>query len=118
MQAIYGARWSSQFKSKEMLHVAKVEWILSLENFSNVEIFMALEKIKKVYLSPPSLPEFIATLNSDKPTLPVFKKIKDETSREDRINCAGYLKFKRVMERIGINLTVPTGGASESSSDP
>ena len=46
MDAAYGHLWMSQFKTEKMREVAKREWLSSLEKYTPVQMYNALERCK------------------------------------------------------------------------
>ena len=57
--AIYGQLWLVVYQDETILQFAKQQWSFSLEDFDNKILKLALNKIIKTQLFPPTLPLFI-----------------------------------------------------------
>lgn len=61
MQARYGVKFHSQFKSEEQLDYAKREWLDELSKLDEPTVLRGMDGMLKAFMSwPPNLQEFLA----------------------------------------------------------
>ena len=101
MSSIYGHLWSSQFRSDDMLELAKRDWCLYLRQYSKEEVNSAINICVKNYTKSPTLPEFLicaATAKEEiKSRLPLLKDKSVEKMKTDQ---KGYKKFKEFLNKF------------------
>lgn len=61
--AIYGHKFKSSFNSEDEMNIAKREWALSLNNYSEAELVAAVDYCKEYYVWMPSIAEFLVVLD-------------------------------------------------------
>ncbi|KAA0874972.1 replication protein P [Nitrincola tapanii] len=64
--AIYGHKFKSCFETQDELRLAKREWALSLEGFSEAELVSAVNRCKDSLAWMPSIAEFLALLREQR----------------------------------------------------
>lgn len=65
MHVTYGHLWSSLFPTDDMLRVAKAQWALQLAPWSESAIEKGLDRCRRAYERPPTLPQFMNLLRTD-----------------------------------------------------
>jgi len=66
LAANYGHIFKSQFKSANQLTASKKEWAIALSGKSQEQISGAIGDCQKHYMLPPTLPQFMALMVSNK----------------------------------------------------
>lgn len=66
MHVTYGHLWSSLFATDQLLQVAKGQWALQLHPWSEAQVERAMDRCKRLYEKPPTLPQFINLLRTDR----------------------------------------------------
>lgn len=61
--AIYGHKFKSCFETQDEIRIAKREWALSLQYYSEAELVRAIDRCKETLAWMPTVSEFIAILN-------------------------------------------------------
>lgn len=61
--AIYGHKFKSCFETEEEIRIAKREWALSLEGYSEAELVAAVDRCKETLAWMPAIAEFLALLS-------------------------------------------------------
>ncbi len=82
----------------KMLDAAKAEWGKDLSKYRSEEILKAIEKCKKIYKTPPSLPEFLFLLDECKiPSHEEYKRL--PVSKSDKKHAREQLKnLKQILK--------------------
>lgn len=62
---IYGHKFKSAFQSEDEIRIAKREWALSLQGYSEAELVLAVNRCKESYVWMPAIAEFLSLLRRD-----------------------------------------------------
>jgi len=62
---IYGHKFKSTFQSEDEIRIAKREWALSLQGFSEAELVLAVNRSKESFVWMPTVAEFLSLLRRD-----------------------------------------------------
>lgn len=65
MHVSYGHLWSSRFPTEAMLRTAKAQWALSLHPWSERQVEQAMDRCRRVYEGPPTLPQFMNLMRTE-----------------------------------------------------
>ena len=98
MNSIYGHLWSSRFKTDRMLQAAKMEWGMSLAKYSRDDLEFAIAQCKRVYQTPPSLPQFLMLMPSKEPSHKEFKRL--PVLRSEKEHGRSYLE--KMKQKLGV----------------
>ena len=61
--AIYGHKFKSCFETQDEIRIAKREWALSMQGYSEAELVSAINRCKETLAWMPTISEFITILN-------------------------------------------------------
>ena len=62
---IYGHKFKSTFQSEDEIRIAKREWALSLQGYSEAELVLAVNRCKESFIWMPAIAEFLSLLRRD-----------------------------------------------------
>nr|WP_210396969.1 replication protein P [Motiliproteus sediminis] len=62
---IYGHKFKSAFQSEDEIRIAKREWALSLQGYSEAELVLAVNRSKESFIWMPTVAEFLSLLRRD-----------------------------------------------------
>lgn len=62
---IYGHKFKSVFQSEDEIRIAKREWALSLQEYSEAELVLAVNRCKESFIWMPTIAEFLSLLRRD-----------------------------------------------------